>query len=69
MLEFTAQRLEKKRNSCFSPVVSSDRLSAYSNMYMATPRDEHAADILVAEIVKKYRGEKIKILTTKKNKK
>ncbi|MCK0204781.1 LysM peptidoglycan-binding domain-containing protein [Ornithobacterium rhinotracheale] len=69
MLEFTAQRLEKKGIPVFSPVVSSDRLSAYSNMYMATPRDEHAADILVAEIVKKYRGEKIKILTTKEEQK
>uniref|UniRef100_UPI0039A499AF LysM peptidoglycan-binding domain-containing protein n=1 Tax=Ornithobacterium rhinotracheale TaxID=28251 RepID=UPI0039A499AF len=69
MLEFTAQRLEKKGIPVFSPVVSSDRLSAYSNMYMVTPRDEHAADILVAEIVKKYRGEKIKILTTKEEQK
>ncbi|MRI64378.1 LysM peptidoglycan-binding domain-containing protein [Ornithobacterium rhinotracheale] len=64
MVEFTAQKLENKGIPVFSPVVSSDRLAAYSNVYMATPRDEYAADVLIDDIAKKYNGQAIKILTT-----
>lgn len=64
MVEFTAQSLENKGIPVFSPVVSTERLSAYSNVYMANPRDEHAADVLIDDIAKKYNGQVIKILTT-----
>ncbi|MBV7441237.1 LysM peptidoglycan-binding domain-containing protein [Weeksellaceae bacterium TAE3-ERU29] len=64
MVEFSAKKLQKKGIPIFSPVVNSDKLIPYENVYMANPRDEYAADILVEDIIKKYKGQVIKILTT-----
>ena len=64
MVEYSAKKLERKGIPVFSPVVSTGKLEPYSNVYMATPKDEYAADILIDDIVEGYSGQIVKILTT-----
>lgn len=64
-----AQKLENTNIPVFSPLTSSDDLNIYKNVYMTTPKDEYAADIIVEEMAKAYNGtQEVKILTTSRDK-
>ncbi|MXV38616.1 LysM peptidoglycan-binding domain-containing protein [Flavobacteriaceae bacterium Ap0902] len=61
----TAEKLNNTNIPIFSPVVSSNTLAQYGNIYMATPKNEFAADIIIDEMAKSYNGkQEVKILTT-----
>ncbi|MCT7904942.1 membrane-bound lytic murein transglycosylase D [Candidatus Ornithobacterium hominis] len=60
----TAQTLEKLNIPIFSPVVNTDILEQFENIYLPTPRDQYSADIIAEEIAKRYQGEPIQLLTT-----
>lgn len=67
LVVYTAQKLEKTEIPIFSPLISSEGLKSYKNVYMATPKDEYAADIIVDEMANAYNGKQVvKILTTDK---
>ncbi|MGI9527281.1 MAG: amino acid ABC transporter substrate-binding protein [Weeksellaceae bacterium] len=67
LVVYTAQKLENTQIPIFSPLISSQGLEQYSNVYMATPRDEYAVDIIVDEMANAYNGNQVvKILTTDK---
>lgn len=60
----TAQTLEKLNIPIFSPVVNTEILEQFENIYLPTPRDQYSADIIAEEIAKRYQGEPIQLLTT-----
>lgn len=64
MVKYTSEKLANRGIPVFSPIVNSEKLEKYPNLYLASPRDEHAADILVEDIVNKHKNQIIKILTT-----
>ena len=67
MVEHVGQKLANTEIQIFSPLISSESLEGYKNVYMTTPRDEYAADLIIEEISKAYNGkQEIKILTTSK---
>lgn len=65
-LHHVAQKLEKTEIPVFSPVISSENLEPYKNIYLTTPRDEYAADLILDEMIKAYKDQEVKILTTSK---
>ena len=70
MVAYVAQKLEKTEIPIFSPLINSPSLDAYKNVYLATPRDEYAADLLLEDMAKAYNGkQEVKILTTAKEEK
>lgn len=64
----TAQTLEKLKTPIFSPVINTETVDLFGNVYIPTPKDEYSADIIAEEIIKDYKGEKIQLLTTKEEK-
>lgn len=67
-VEYSAQKLKKAKTPIFSPIVTSGKLDEYDNVYITTPRDAYAEDIIGDEILAQYKGQIIKILTTKDEK-
>lgn len=66
-VEHVARKLEKTEIPVFSPLINSESLEGYKNVYLATPRDEFAADLIIEEMAKAYDGkQEVKILTTNK---
>lgn len=68
MISHLATSMEQTEVPIFSPLINAESLESYKNVYLATPRDQHAADIIVEEMAKAYTGkEEVKILTNSKN--
>lgn len=68
MVAHVAVKLEKTDVPIFSPLINSKSLEAYKNVYLATPRDEFAADLIVEEMANAYKGkQEVKILTNSKD--
>ena len=68
MIAHTALKLENTDVPVFSPLINSKSLEAYKNLYLTTPRNEFAADLIVEEVAKAYNGkQEIMILTNADN--
>src|SRR5690606_2754753 len=70
MIAHIALKLEKTDIPVFSPLINSESLEAYKNVYLATPRNEFAADMIVSEMATAYDGkQEIKVLTNSSDEK
>ena len=66
-VEHVARKLEKTDIPIFSPLINSESLESFNNVYLSTPRDEYAADLIINEMAEAYNGkQEVKILTTSK---
>lgn len=61
-----ARATEQTQIPIFSPLISNQALHSFENVYMASPRNEYSADLIVDEMAKKYKNLPVKIVTTSK---
>lgn len=65
MIAYTAERLSETNIPIFSPFINGEALERFENVYLATPREKEAANIIIDEMAKDYNGSQtVYIVTT-----